>query len=211
MKREGAFPIIRDLRFHVEDEQGRVVATTQEVAEKNGPVLEKSDRTIHRGMNQSFEYIFVPLDETKKHTFVLDGIVIHEQSDASVTFDPKTLDKKPVSLVYRNHTITLTGFSTKRNKDGQGQIGLIKLEGKLSTSLLPTFVISDRKGNGYVIDDVAFWLEAHEKPNQMDKGIFSAQLPFSGLEQTPEELTLSLQFINTLYDNVDWKLPIPNN
>ncbi len=206
MKQRYGYDHFGAVLFHIEDEHGNIIASSQELKGRKAPIIWKSDSVMERGEKEAYQYGFVRMDPSKKHVIVLDGLEIAEQPRVTVTFDPAELKKNPVTFKYKNHRFTFTNYSVKTDERGD-RIGLLSVEGSVSGGYPGYWLVKDEQGNHYDVDENSLWENISWDKNE--KGMFSSKLEIVQEEKRPSRLILELDYITTHYDISEARLPIP--
>lgn len=204
------------ISYRILDESGRLVAG------KSGPVLHSRSYGEHSiestGSYESSRTVwkdgFVPFQNAKRLTFILDGVDIEEPSDFSLTFQPGEAQSKKVGGSYQGNTITVTDFAVKSEWNmtksppflKHDAHAAIEMEGMLTkdTGTLREWTVTDEHGKIYK----AMMSGSEEDPDASGNRKFNATLHIYGMKQKPEKLTLHLERIMKRHTDVNWKTDI---
>ncbi|WP_037283788.1 DUF4179 domain-containing protein [Saccharibacillus sacchari] len=163
------------------------------------------NRWFYRFSN--FSYTTEPL------RFVLEGYMIREKSDASVSFDPSSLSaQNPAVFKDSGDEFELTGMTVgpDPNREGSGaadipSAGIITFGGSYSNPGFPTddWIALDDAGNEYRVQFRGALTIGDPKLEGSQTFIVE------GLETMPSKLTLKRTEVQHLYRDGEWSFEIP--
>lgn len=168
--------------------------------------------------NQSFRWFYpfynFPFN-TEPLRFVMEGYVIREKSEASVTFDPSALSpEEPAKFTDSGDDFTLTGVTIAPNPnwDSSANVsipsaGIITFGGKYHNPDFPNddWIALDDTGREYPV--VFSGGYAFENPKLDGSQTFVVE----GLEAMPSSLTLKRTAVAHLYRDADWSFILPQS
>ncbi len=150
---------------------------------------------------------------TEPLRFVLEGYMIREKSDASVTFDPSSLSaQNPAVFKDSGEEFNLTGMTVgpDPNREGSGaadipSAGIITFGGNYSNPGFPTddWIALDDAGNEYRVQFRGALTIGEPKLSGSQTFIVE------GLETMPNKLTLKRTEVQHLYRDGEWSFEIP--
>ncbi|MGD8192225.1 DUF4179 domain-containing protein [Brevibacillus ginsengisoli] len=202
------YEMVDEIMFHLEDEQGKIVATSDFANASQGPILQNHDSESSRNMERSFQYSFVPLDKNHQYTLVLDGVNMLERADVSYPLDLTKLASQSQSFDYKGCKLTFSKFRTERSKDGE-ETGRIEIDGSVTGSIPFAWTTIDQSGKSYSIDEKEYSNEIWNNRTLTNKEGFHSYLKISGLTKSIKQVNLSFDHINIKYRNFNDRIPFP--
>lgn len=210
---EGAYGI----SYRIIDESGRVVAG------KSGPVYHSREHERNNigstGMHESSERTiwkddFVPFQDAKRLTFILDAVDIEEAADFRLSFSPDEVRSKEVKAVYQGNVISVKDFTINSEWDlkksppflQNDTHAIIEVEGMLTkdTGTLFNWSAVDEQGKTYKV----MMSGDEEDPDASGNRKFKGKLHMYGMKHKPEKLTLKLERVMKRHTDVNWETEI---
>jgi len=200
----------QEILYRVERANGEALPENYGSYDFASPVFDRwtgINRWFYRFSNFSYN--------TESLRFVLEGYMIREKSDASVTFDPSSLSaQNPAVFKDSGDEFNLTGMTVGPNPDMEGSgikdiptVGIITFGGTYNNSFFPNddWMALDDAGNEY---EVQFrGALALEDPKLDGRQTFIVE----GLETMPSKLTLKRTEVQHLYRDGEWSFEIPQS
>jgi len=153
--------------------------------------------------------------DTEPLRFVLEGYMIREKSDASVTFDPSSLSaQNPAVFKDSGDEFELTGMTVGPDPNWEGSgasdipsAGIITFGGSYSNPGFPTddWIALDDAGNEYHVQFRGALTIGDPKLDGSQTFIVE------GLETMPSKLTLKRTEVQHLYRDGEWSFEIPQD
>ncbi|MFT9849884.1 DUF4179 domain-containing protein [Aneurinibacillus sp. REN35] len=210
---EGAYGI----SYRIIDESGRVVAG------KSGPVHHSREHERNNiestGMHELsgrtvWKDGFVPFQDAKRLTFILDAVDIEEAADFSLSFSPDEARSKEVGGSYKGNVISVKDFTINSEWDlkksppflQNDTHAIIEVEGMLTkdTGTLFNWSVVDEQGKTYKV----MMSGDEEDPDASGNRKFKGTLHMYGMKHKPEKLTLKLERVMKRHTDVNWKTEI---
>lgn len=195
------------LYYQIVNERGEVVGTTFPTREDDHKILPVSDRAEEdneTGAKTVWHQSFAPLNKQEKLFFQLKGVLRTEYPKQKITIHPRTLKDTPQTLEYKGNSYTFTDFTIDRDK----KIATLELE-QVVAEMGGEFTITDSKGKVYHPDQLDSKVERIKLDRKDGRHNSKVKLVYKNFTETPDELSVTLNTAGVLYDNVEWKTPIP--
>ncbi|WOV87226.1 DUF4179 domain-containing protein [Sporosarcina oncorhynchi] len=194
-----------EIMYHIENEDGKVVYSTERADSEASGMLQGSGEDIGAAGGTKWVNSFVPKDEDQL-TFVLDGVYKTEATDISKTFKTDSVKKHPVVFDFKENQLTV--HSVKKPLFGEDKSVIVKLKGGMESLDIGfgDWIAVDEKGKSY---PTTYSGSILDETDENGRHIAKFDLQVIGLEEVPEELTLHLVAMRSYYPVENhWKVPL---
>ena len=198
--------------FRIVDQKGRTLADSQ-----RGPI--DQNRLIYFNPVKStgegkglYLAAYVPGHELEQLTFILDSVKVRDRANFFMEFDPKQLQKGPITKEYPElgRSYTIKGMKKGTDPETNEPAWEIELEGitPAKDDDFPHYwSLYDAKGHHY---EVKSDYSRSELGGEIGKSHHLKQvLIIKGLTEVNGPLKLDLQTVWKEYNNLGWEVPIP--